>query len=141
MRGFRIGVDDYITKPFSFAELTARMNAVLNRTYQRQAPDQGSNVLAVNSLKIDLERQLVTLDGDEVPLSPTEFKLLKYMVENRERAISEEELLREVWGLDAGSENNYVRRYIWFLRQKLEPDTDTPTLIQTVRGYGYRFMV
>lgn len=141
LRGFRIGVDDYITKPFSFAELTARMQAVLTRTYQRTSPESAANALAIHDLNIDLDRQLVTRAGDEVPLSPTEFKLLRFMVENRDRAISEEELLQEVWGLGPDSENNYVRRYIWFLRQKLEPDPATPTLIQTVRGYGYRFMV
>jgi DNA-binding response OmpR family regulator len=80
----------------------------------------------------------VLRNGEPVSLSPTEFKMLKFMVENRGRAISEEELLQAVWGLEEGVERGYVRRYIWFLRQKLERDPSIPDIIQTVRGYGYR---
>jgi DNA-binding response OmpR family regulator len=136
LRGFRLGVDDYVTKPFSFAELMARLTAVLNRTRGKEAA--GRNLHAFRHVAIDLDRWNVSKDGEAVPLSPTEFKMLKYLVENKGRAIAEEELLQAVWGLDEGVERGYVRRYIWFLRQKLEHDPSSPEIIQTVRGFGYR---
>jgi DNA-binding response OmpR family regulator len=136
LRGFRLGVDDYVTKPFSFAELMARLTAVLNRTRGKEAA--GRNLHAFRHVAIDLDRWSVIKDGEAVPLSPTEFKMLKYLVENKGRAIAEEELLQAVWGLDEGVERGYVRRYIWFLRQKLEHDPSSPEIIQTVRGFGYR---
>lgn len=134
LRGFRLGADDYVTKPFSFAELAARISAVLGRargTAQR-------NVAMFGDVRIDLNRSSVTRNNESVSLSPTEFKILRFLVENKERSISEEELLKTVWGLEEGTECGYVRRYIWFLRQKLERDPANPELIETVRGFGYR---
>jgi two-component system KDP operon response regulator KdpE len=136
LRGFRLGIDDYITKPFSFAELSARISAVLNRARGTNTPQR--NVLTFGNVTVDLDRLSVVRDGEAVSLSPTEFKMLRFLVENRGRAISEEELLKTVWGLEEGAERGYVRRYIWFLRQKLERDPTEPELIQTVRGFGYR---
>src|SRR5574341_2562067 len=110
LRGFRLGVDDYVTKPFSFAELVARVQAVLART---KSKDGGArNVYAFHHVAIDLDRWSVTRDGEAVSLSPTEFKMLKFLVENKGRAIAEEELLQAVWGLEEGVERGYVRRYI-----------------------------
>jgi two-component system KDP operon response regulator KdpE len=137
LRGFRLGVDDYVTKPFSFAELVARLNAVLSRA-KSGAASTGRNIYTLDEVVIDLDRRSVTRDGEPVSLSPTEFKMLKFMVENRGRAISEEELLQVVWGLEEGVERGYVRRYAWFLRQKLEQNPADPKIIQTVRGFGYR---
>ncbi len=136
LRGFRIGVDDYVTKPFSFAELAARINAILNRA--RDASPSERQVHVFGNVSIDLDRWNVTKDNEAVSLSPTEFRMLKFLVENRGRAISEEELLQAVWGLEEGVERGYVRRYVWFLRQKLERDPSNPEIIQTVRGFGYR---
>ena len=136
LRGFRLGVDDYVTKPFSFAELVARLSAVLYRTQGANAT--GRNVYAFQHVTIDLNRWNVMRDGEAVSLSPTEFKMLKFLIENKGRAIAEEELLQAVWGLGEGIERGYVRRYIWFLRQKLERDPSNPDIIQTVRGFGYR---
>jgi len=136
LRGFRLGVDDYVTKPFSFAELAARMQAVLSRSKVNEP--SGRNLYNFQQVTIDLDRRSVLRNSEPVSLSPTEFKMLKFMVENRGRAISEEELLQAVWGLEEGVERGYVRRYIWFLRQKLEQDPSAPDIIQTVRGYGYR---
>ncbi|MEK7809158.1 MAG: response regulator transcription factor [Chloroflexota bacterium] len=138
LRGFRLGVDDYITKPFSFAELSARITAVLNRA--RGASPSQRNLFTFGNVTVDLDRLSVVREGEAVSLSPTEFKMLRFLVENKGRAISEEELLKTVWGLEPvpGSERGYVRRYIWFLRQKLERDPTDPELIQTVRGFGYR---
>lgn len=136
LRGFRLGIDDYITKPFSFAELSARISAVLNRAHGGSPAQR--NVLTFGNVTVDLDRLSVIRDGEAVSLSPTEFKMLRFLVENRGRAISEEELLKTVWGLEEGAERGYVRRYIWFLRQKLERDPTNPELIETVRGFGYR---
>ncbi|MBI5713430.1 MAG: response regulator transcription factor [Chloroflexi bacterium] len=138
LRGFRLGVDDYITKPFSFAELSARITAVLNRA--RGASPTPRNLFTFGNVIVDLDRLSVVRDGEAVSLSPTEFKMLRFLVENKGRAISEEELLKSVWGLELapGSERGYVRRYVWFLRQKLERDPTDPEMIQTVRGFGYR---
>lgn len=136
LRGFRLGVDDYVTKPFSFAELAARMQAVLSRSKSNEP--SGRNLYTFQQVTIDLDRRSVLRNNEPVSLSPTEFKMLKFMVENKGRAISEEELLQAVWGLEEGVERGYVRRYIWFLRQKLERDPSIPDIIQTVRGYGYR---
>jgi len=136
LRGFRLGVDDYVTKPFSFAELAARLNAVLSRA--RSNEPAGRNLHSFQNISIDLDRWSVLKGSETVSLSPTEFKMLKFLVENKGRAISEEELLHAVWGLEEGVERGYVRRYIWFLRQKLEADPSNPNVIQTVRGFGYR---
>jgi len=138
LRGFRLGVDDYITKPFSFAELSARITAVLNRA--RGASVTQRNLFTFGNVTVDLDRLSVVREGEAISLSPTEFKMLRFLIENKGRAISEEELLKTVWGLEPvpGSERGYVRRYIWFLRQKLERDPTDPELIQTVRGFGYR---
>lgn len=136
LRGFRLGVDDYVTKPFSFAELAARLHAVLSRA--KSSKPTGRNIYSLHDVAVDLDRRSVTRDGNPVSLSPTEFKMLKFMIENRGRAISEEELLQSVWGLEEGMERGYVRRYIWFLRQKLEQDPSDPQIVQTVRGFGYR---
>lgn len=138
LRGFRLGVDDYITKPFSFAELSARITAVLNRA--RGANTTQRNLYTFGNVTVDLDKLSVVREGEAVSLSPTEFKMLRFLVENKGRAISEEELLKTIWGLEPmpGSERGYVRRYIWFLRQKLERDPTDPELIQTVRGFGYR---
>ncbi|MBI5350498.1 MAG: response regulator transcription factor [Chloroflexi bacterium] len=138
LRGFRLGVDDYITKPFSFAELSARITAVLNRA--RGASPTPRNLFTFGNVIVDLDRLSEVRDGEAVSLSPTEFKMVRFLVENKRRAISEEELLKSVWGLELapGSERGYVRRYVWFLRQKLERDPTDPEMIQTVRGFGYR---
>jgi len=136
LRGFRLGVDDYVTKPFSFAELAARINAVLNRARGKDTVERNLHVFG--PVSVDLDRWSVIKNGETVSLSPTEFKMLKYLVENSGRAIAEEELLQAVWGLEEGVERGYVRRYIWFLRQKLESDPSNPQIIQTVRGFGYR---
>jgi DNA-binding response OmpR family regulator len=109
---------------------------VLNRTRGKEAA--GRNMHVFQHVAIDLDRWSVSKDGEVVSLSPTEFKMLKYLVENKGRAIAEEELLQAVWGLEEGVERGYVRRYIWFLRQKLERDPSNPEIIQTVRGFGYR---
>lgn len=137
LRGFNLGIDDYVTKPFSLMELAARVEAVLNRAEKaRQASTQRYYVFG--ELVIDLDRRQVMRGDKQIDLTPTEFRLLQCLVENANTAVSEARLRETVWGALRGVDSGYVRRYIWFLRRKLEPDPGHPQLIRTVRNYGYR---
>jgi two-component system KDP operon response regulator KdpE len=136
LRGFRLGVDDYVTKPFSFAELGARIRAVLTRSRAAHPPER--RVYALGELTIDLDRRTVEKRSQPVTLTPTEFRLLESLVRREGQAVSEETLTQEVWGDYKQPEAGGVRRYIWLLRQKVEPDPANPTLILTARGFGYR---
>lgn len=138
IKGFDYGVDDYVTKPFSFAELTARVAAVLHRTRQRP-PHRRPAIYHVDDLVIDLENRRVTKNGDVLDLTPTEYRLLATLVENAGRVLSHEQLLSDVWGPEYVDDTGYVKRYIWYLRQKLEDDPSHPKYILTERGFGYRF--
>jgi len=138
LRGFRLGVDDYVTKPFSFAELTARVGAVLGRS-QRSGEAEQPQGFRCGELDIDLHSHVVTLSGQEVKLTPTEFRLLRCLVENAGRVLSADSILEQVWGPEYTDATGYVRRYIWYLRQKIEPDPADPQYIITERDFGYRF--
>lgn len=136
LRGFRLGVDDYVTKPFSFAELTARIQAVLTRS---QANQGTVNLMyAAGNLKVDMNKRQVMRGSAPVPLTPTEFRLLQCLIEKRGHPVSEAALAQEVWGAYRQGDTAVVRRYIWLLRQKLEDDPSHPIRILTVRGFGYR---
>jgi DNA-binding response OmpR family regulator len=137
LRGFNLGIDDYVTKPFSLMELNARVEAVLNRAEKaRQSNTQRHYVFG--DLVVDLDRRQVMRGDRQIDLTPTEFRLLQCLVENANTAVSEARLRETVWGALRGIDSGYVRRYIWFLRRKLEPDPGHPQLIRTVRNYGYR---
>ncbi|MBI5936195.1 MAG: response regulator transcription factor [Chloroflexi bacterium] len=138
LRGFSLGVDDYVTKPFSFAQLAARIKAVLGR-----AGDSTVNAeqLEAGALKVDFASRRVTRDGEPVALTPTEFKLLAALMRHPNEVISAEDLVREVWGPQYGNEIGFVRRYIWHLRQKVERDPENPQYIHNERGFGYRFQL
>lgn len=136
LRGFRIGVDDYITKPFSFAELVARVGAVLARVQHAAKP--GGEMVS-GELIIDFEQRKVSLAGVPVELTPTEYRLLKVLARHANRALPNEKLLIEVWGPEYATENEHVKHFIWSLRKKIELDPGAPKHIHTVRGFGYRF--
>ena len=136
LRGFRMGVDDYVTKPFSFAELAARVQAVLART-QANASTLGP-MYAAGNLNVDMDKRQVTRGKEQIPLTPTEFRLLQCLIQRRGQPVSEGTLAQDVWGTYRQSDTAVVRRYIWLLRQKLEDDPAHPTRILTVRGFGYR---
>jgi DNA-binding response OmpR family regulator len=136
LRGFHLGVDDYITKPFSLAELRARVRAVLSRTSGQRAGQ--ASVLEVGSLRVDLGRREATLEGRPLDLTPTEFRLLAALAAKPGQALSQAELVEEAWGTYRQETGSALRRYIWFLRQKIEADPEKPTRLLTVRGYGYR---
>jgi two-component system KDP operon response regulator KdpE len=138
LRGFRLGADDYVTKPFSLTELGARIGAVLARA-AKAASARERRQFVYGDLSIDLDRHRVTRADQIVDLTPTEFRLLQALVEKAGDAIPEAQLHETVWGNLREHNVGYVRRYIWFLRQKLERDPTHPELIHTVRKFGYRF--
>ena len=135
LRGFRLGVDDYVTKPFSFAELIARIGAVLARAQRGQ---ESSRQMSIGGLTIDFEQRRVTVAGQVVELTPTEYRLLGLLARHANRTVSTEQLLAEVWGSEYQGEPEHVKHYIWSLRQKVEADPGNPQHILTERGFGYR---
>ncbi|MCS7009747.1 MAG: response regulator transcription factor [Anaerolineales bacterium] len=134
LRGFRLGVDDYVTKPFSFAELVARIQAVLNR---RRAQSDDSEILVHGDIVLNLKTFQATLNGEPLDLTPTEFRLLEALMRRKGGVVSDETLMREVWGSDY-NDPSLVRRYILLLRKKIERRPSDPVWIRTVRGFGYR---
>jgi two-component system KDP operon response regulator KdpE len=136
LRGFSLGADDYVTKPFSFAQLAARMHAVLSRSVQGNV---GETRLSIDGLEVDIGLKRVWRDGQPLALTPTEFKLLVTLMRHPGDVVSPKELVKEVWGAQYASEIGHVRRYVWHLRQKIEPDPEHPRYIHNDRGYGYRF--
>lgn len=135
IKGLELGADDYMTKPFSTRELVLRVQAILRRTRIRQV-----TVVESGPLRIDFERQSVTLHGLPVELTPLEYRLLACLAANIGRVLTWQALLKEVWQLDLwqGSKE-MVKVQIHRLRQKLEPNPAQPSFIHTVRGAGYRF--
>jgi two-component system KDP operon response regulator KdpE len=136
LQGFSLGADDYVTKPFSFAQLAARIHAVLSRSAQQNA---GETKLSAGGLEVDMRLKRVWRDGQPLALTPTEFKLLVTLMHHGEDVVSPKDLEKEVWGAQYASEVGHVRRYIWHLRQKIEPDPENPQYIHNDRGFGYRF--
>lgn len=127
--GLSLGADDYVTKPFDLEELIARIRAVLRRTGHE------STMLAIGELALDTEGHQVTRSGEPVRVSPTEFRLLRYLMENSGRVVTKAQILDRVWHYDFGGDASIVDTYISYLRRKV--DTEEVKLIHTVRGVGY----
>ena len=134
VRGLNIGCDDYVSKPFSFPELIARIQAVLRRS----TPGGEDERLAVSGLEVDVASQRVTAQGVPVKLGPTEYRLLHFFVSHPERVYTREQVLDRVWGQNVYVEERTVDVHIRRLRKALEPH-GFADMIQTVRGTGYRF--
>lgn len=139
LRGFESGVDDYITKPFNPDELSARVAAVLRRSADSQ-PVPSQSVLRYDTVVIDLERRVVTVKGNEVRLSRTEWELLSQLGANAGKVMLHGELLSRIWGPEFRDEVHYLRTWVSRIRAKLEPDAqgEDHHLIQTFPGIGYR---
>ena len=135
VRGLEMGADDYLIKPFGPKELTARIQAVLRR---HESSRPRGKPYHNGRLAVDLETRDVRIDGQNVVLTPLEFKLLACLISNEDKVLSHAHLLSQVWGPAYENERQYLKLYIWYLRQKLEVDPRTPQLIVTERGVGYR---
>lgn len=134
LRGFSLGVDDYMTKPFSFVELVARIQAVIGRLHNER---KEVGYIAHGEIVLNMEKYQASLGGRTLVLTPTEFRLLEVLVRRKGKVVSDEALIREVWGSER-SDPALVRRYILMLRKKLEDDPSSPVWLRTVRGFGYR---
>jgi DNA-binding response OmpR family regulator len=135
LRGFRLGVDDYVTKPFSFAELVARIDAVLARS---TGPDKEAAYAVHGNVRLDLRRFQAFVGEQAVDLTPTEFRLLQALVRRHGGVATERDLTQEVWGTSRQEDAALVRRYVLMLRRKIEDDPANPRRLLTVRGFGYR---
>lgn len=143
LRGFKLGADDYVTKPFSFAELAARVESVLNRTQLATTPTAeppNDLILSAGDLVVDLTAKRVWRNREIIPLTPTELKLLVALMQHAGEILSTQRLVKEVWGEQYANDVGYVRRYIWHLRKKIELDPNQPRYIHNEHGFGYRFL-
>jgi two-component system, OmpR family, response regulator len=135
VRGLTIGGDDYLGKPFSLAELVARIRVVLRRT---GGEDDHHDRVAIGDLVIDRATIEVSRSGQAISLTPTEFKLLCYLADNSGRVLSKAQIVDHVWEYDFGGDPNIVETYVSYLRRKVDKGRDP--MIQTVRGFGYRLV-
>ena len=138
LRGFQAGADDYLTKPFSPRELLARVEAQFRRVEMDAAPPEMLQL--PGGIEVDLARLEVHRDGQVLPLTPREGDILKYLIRHRDRVVTRDDLLLDVWHYQSANvETRTVDIHIVGLRRKVEPDPAQPSLIQTVRGKGYRW--
>lgn len=133
--GLTVGGDDYMTKPFSLDEIIARINAILRRT---KATSVEKSIIEVGEVRIDEDAHEVFVNETPVELSPTEYQLLRFLMENANRVLSKSQILDHVWEYDFNGEMGIVESYVSYLRKKLDPLTSEPVLV-TKRGHGYMF--
>jgi DNA-binding response OmpR family regulator len=137
VRGLKAGADDYVVKPFGRQELVARVQALLRRAGPRI--DEPQARYADDRVTIDFAQRTVTFDGDDVSLTPLEFKLLAAFVRHPRQVLSRDQLLELVWGDSRGVATDQVKLYVGYLRRKLAPEDTARVPIETVRGFGYRY--
>jgi two-component system alkaline phosphatase synthesis response regulator PhoP len=134
--GLELGADDYVTKPFSIRELTARVKAALRR---KKAASGQVDAFKEGNLEIDFQGRRLVVSGQEQECTSREFKLLEYLIQHRGRVLSRDQILNEVWGFDYDGTPRTIDNFVNKLRLKLEKDATNPVWIQTVRGTGYKF--
>jgi two-component system KDP operon response regulator KdpE len=133
-----LGADDYVAKPFAVGELLARTRALLRRSSTVQ--DGSGSVVRFDNVEVDLERRLVRVDGNDVHLTPNEYKLLQVLIMHPGKMLTHRQLLNEVWGPNSTENAQYLRVYVAQLRRKLERDPARPKHLQTEPGVGYRLV-
>ncbi len=138
IQALNLGADDYLTKPFGVGELLARVQAVLRRAHWTE-PSTRQGSLVRGEIVVDLERHKAIVRGEEIELTPTEFNLLVYLMENQGKVLPHRAILKNVWGPEYGREAEYLRVYMGRLRQKIEADPANPRYLFTERGVGYYF--
>ncbi|WP_104166874.1 response regulator transcription factor [Arthrobacter sp. SX1312] len=135
--GLELGADDYVTKPYSSRELVARIRAVLRR--QGEPEELISNTIQAGPVRMDIERHVVSVDGDQVALPLKEFELLEMLLRNSGRVLTRGQLIDRVWGSDYVGDTKTLDVHVKRLRGKVEPDPSNPRYLITVRGLGYKF--
>lgn len=136
--GLEVGADDYLVKPFSLRELTARIRALLRRSKPNDTESGNIEIHQYDDLVMNLTEHKVSVKGKLVELSPKEFKILAMLMSSPNKVFSREDLLEQVWGLDFYGDTKTVDVHIRWLREKIESDASNPKYVQTVRGFGYR---
>jgi DNA-binding response OmpR family regulator len=136
VRGLKAGADDYITKPFGRQELLARIEAMLRRAGPRE---EAQETYADARLQVDFAERSVSVNGEQVPLTPLEFRLLAAFVRHPGQLLSHDQVLEQVWGDSFSASRDQVKLYVGYLRRKLEGAGVDPSVIETVRGFGYRY--
>jgi DNA-binding response OmpR family regulator len=138
--GLELGADDYVTKPFSLRELSARIRALFRRSEQAAAPDAaGPSVVDLGRVQVDLAGHRLLRDGDALAIKPKAFELLAFLLRHPGQAFTRDQLLEHVWGYDYAGETRTVDVHVHWLRSTLEDDAAAPRFIHTVRGVGYVF--
>jgi two-component system KDP operon response regulator KdpE len=138
VRALDLGADDYLTKPFGIDELFARVRVALRHSAK---PASGAEAMFRNGdLEVDFEHRRVRVCGDDVHLTPTEYNLLREFIQNPDKLLTDRFLLQQVWGKEYGQEGHYLHVYMSRLRAKIEADPETPALLVTEPGIGYRFV-
>src|SRR5690554_2723789 len=134
--GLELGADDYVTKPYSSRELLARIRAVMRRHAE---PDLDDSIIEIGTVRMDIERHTVSVDGAEIAMPLKEYDLLEMLMRNAERVLTRGQLIDRVWGEDYFGDTKTLDVHIKRIRSRIEPNPPEPELLVTVRGLGYRF--
>jgi len=139
LRGFDLGADDYVTKPFNAEELAARVRAVLKRS-RPETEEEVGDTYTFGDITVDFNSHTARKNGEEVEFTALEFDILEYFINHRGRTVSRKQLLRDVWGISGDITTRTIDRHVASLRKKIESDPTDPEYIETVYGIGYKFV-